>query len=122
MNRAQEPPMPLEGDAARYDHRLEDDYDQVRVMFTKVFDEGQRQRLFMNITSTWQTVPDVIVERQLALFKKIHPDYEAGCRLQWQLTKNTYVPNAVPATLETPQVVDPAKAHTNARSSPSLSG
>jgi catalase len=106
MNRAQEPPMPLEGDAARYDHRLEDDYDQVRVMFTKVFDEGQRQRLFKNITSTWQTVQDVIVERQLALFKKVHPDYEAGCRSMWEKTKNTYVPNSLSVDLETPQVVN----------------
>jgi catalase len=113
MNSAQEPPMPIEdGTVGRYDHRQEDDYEQVRALFTKVYDDAARERLFKNVVGTWPTVPDVIVERQLALFKKVHPDYESGCRLEWLKTKNKYSANAAPVNLETPQVVHNQKPST----------
>lgn len=75
-----EPPLPLEGDADRYDHREgNDDYVQPRALFN-LFDEGQKQRLFSNIAAAMGGVPEFIVERQLAHFDRIHPDYGNGVR------------------------------------------
>ena len=45
-----------------------------------LFDEGQRARLFLNVAEAMWGIPDEIVERQLAHFKKVHPDNEAGVR------------------------------------------
>ncbi|UAW98119.1 catalase [Halopseudomonas nanhaiensis] len=75
-----EPPLPLEGDADRYDHRAgNDDYDQPRALF-ELFDEGQKLRLFSNIAAAMQGVPGFIIERQLGHFDRIHPDYGNGVR------------------------------------------
>lgn len=75
-----EPPLRVDGDAARYDHRAgNDDFVQPRALF-HLFDSGQRQRLFQNIAAAMQGVPESIVNRQLALFDKIDPDYGAGVR------------------------------------------
>jgi catalase len=75
-----EPPLRISGDAARFDHRAgNDDFGQPRALFL-LFDAGQRQRLFANIAAAMQGVPGFIVERQLALFDKIHPEYGAGVR------------------------------------------
>ena len=75
-----EPPMPLHGDAARYDHREgNDDYVQVRALFN-LFDAGQKRRLFSNIAEAMAGIPEEIAERQLAHFGKVHPEYEAGIR------------------------------------------
>ena len=103
---AQEPPLRIEGDADRYDHREgEDDYSQVRALFADVMSEEERQRLFMNIAGTWGDVPETICERQLAEFKKVHEDYEAGVRKAWEQVKaeGGYKPNAAPASEKTPQ-------------------
>jgi catalase len=45
-----------------------------------LFDAGQKQRLYCNVAEAMWGVPRVIVERQLAHFNKVHPDYEAGVR------------------------------------------
>ena len=75
-----EPPLRISGDAARYNHREgNDDFAQPRALF-RLFDEGQRSRLFSNIASAMQGVPDFIVERQLALFQQIDPAYTSGVR------------------------------------------
>lgn len=72
--------MKISGDASRYDHREgNDDYGQPRALFN-LFDDGQKARLFSNIAEAMQGVPDNIVERQLAHFGKVHPDYAAGVR------------------------------------------
>jgi catalase len=77
---AKEPPLKVEGDVARYDHRQgNDDYSQVRALFN-LFDDGQKARLFSNIAAAMGGVPGHIVERQLGHFKLVHPDYEAGVR------------------------------------------
>jgi len=73
-----EPPLRISGDAARWDHRKgNDDYGQARALF-ELFDAGQRSRLFGNIAAAMQGVPDAIVERQLAHFTRVHPDYGRG--------------------------------------------
>jgi len=45
-----------------------------------LFDDSQKARLFSNIAEEMQGVPDDIIERQLAHFDKVHPDYAAGVR------------------------------------------
>jgi len=75
-----EPPLRLDGDADRFDHRQgNDDFSQPRALFA-LFDAGQRSRLFANIAAAMGGVPDFIVERQIALFDKIDPAYGAGVR------------------------------------------
>ena len=76
-----EPPLRLAADVAdRYDHRDgNDDFGQPAALF-RLFDEGQRQRLFANFAAAMQGVPATIVERQLALFTRVDPAYGAGVR------------------------------------------
>ena len=75
-----EPPLKISGNADRYNHREgNDDYGQPRALF-ELFDEGQKSRLFSNIAEAMQGVPHNIIERQLGLFEKVHPDYAAGVR------------------------------------------
>ena len=76
--RYREPPLKISGDADRYDHRHgNDDHGQPRALF-ELFDDSQRQRLFSNIADSMQGVPTPIVERQLAHFRRVHPDYAEG--------------------------------------------
>ena len=73
-----EPPLRISGDADRYDHRVgNDDFSQPRALW-KLFDESQRQRLYANIAAAMAGVPDEIVQRQLALFAKVEPQYARG--------------------------------------------
>jgi catalase len=75
-----EPPLKINGDADRYNHREgNDDYSQPRALFN-LFDAGQKARLFSNIANAMQDVPEFIVERQLGHFEKVHPAYAAGVR------------------------------------------
>jgi catalase len=77
---AKEPPLKVDGDVARYNHRDgNDDYGQVRALFN-LFDTEQKGRLFSNVAAAMGGVPGAIVERQLARFKLVHPDYESGVR------------------------------------------
>ncbi len=77
-----EPPLKISGDADRYNHREgNDDYGQPRALFN-LFDDSQKARLFFNIAEAMQGVPDEIIERQLAHFEKVHPDYAAGVRTE----------------------------------------
>ena len=75
-----EPPLKLSGDANRYNHRDgNDDYSQVGNLF-RLFDEGQRGRLFSNIAAAMDGVPKEIAERQVAHFAKADPEYGEGVR------------------------------------------
>jgi catalase len=75
-----EPPMKIDGDAARYNHREgNDDYGQPRALFN-MFDADQKQRLFDNLAAAMAGIPQFIAERQIAHFDKIHPEYGAGVR------------------------------------------
>ena len=74
----QEPPLRIAGDAAHYDHRAgNDDYSQAAALF-RLFDGDQRQRLFANIAAAMQGVPREIVERQIAHFRRVDPEYGQG--------------------------------------------
>jgi catalase len=75
-----EPPLRISGDAARYDHRNgNDDFSQPRSLF-RLFDAGQRERLFANLAAAMKGVPEGIVERQLALFDRVDSAYGKGVR------------------------------------------
>ncbi|PJN95212.1 catalase, partial [Amaricoccus sp. HAR-UPW-R2A-40] len=75
-----EPPLRIEGDANRYNHRIgNDDFGQPRALFN-LFDAGQKARLFSNIAAAMGGVPEEIVERQCKLFDQIHAEYGAGVR------------------------------------------
>jgi catalase len=75
-----EPPLKISGDVDRYNHRIgNDDYSQPRALFN-LFDDGEKSRLFSNIATAMQGVPEEIVDRQLAEFGKVHPDYAAGVK------------------------------------------
>ena len=70
--------FPLHGDADRYNHRdVNDDYTQPGNLF-RLFDVGQKQRLFENIAAAMPCVPEVIQYRQIGLFAKCDPAYGAG--------------------------------------------
>jgi catalase len=99
---AQEPPLRIDGDASRYNHRIgNDDFSQPRALFA-LFDDGQRARLFANIAAAMGGVPDAIVERQCRLFDQVHPDYGSGVRAA-VAKANADAANAVPVTENTPQ-------------------
>jgi len=89
---AKEPPLAIHGDAERYNHRIgNDDYTQPGNLF-RMFDEGQRRRLFHNIAAAMQGVPREIIDRQIAHFSKCDPAYGAGVEkavLETHVTANS---------------------------------
>jgi len=75
-----EPPLRISGDAARYDHRQDnDDYAQPRALYG-LFDKGQKARLHANLAESMVGVPDFIVERALDHFAKVDLDYAVGVK------------------------------------------
>ena len=75
-----EPPLRIQGDADRYDHRQgNDDYAQPAKLY-RLFSSEQRQRLHSAIAGAMQGVPQEIVDRQLAHFEKVDPSYATGVR------------------------------------------
>ena len=70
-----EPPLPIDGAADRYDHRLgNDDYSQAGALF-RLMSEAQKDLLAHNLAGALQGVPREIVERQLAHFSRADADY-----------------------------------------------
>ncbi|MFO8086810.1 MAG: catalase, partial [Bacteroidales bacterium] len=74
-----EPPLTIDGDADRYGNENDDDFTQAGNLF-RLFDEGQKQRLFQTIADEMEGVPEAIIEKQLELFTKADPNYGAGVR------------------------------------------
>ncbi len=75
-----EPGWPLEGVAARYDARgQEDDYTQAGNLF-RLMSVQERHNLFNNIAGPLSQVSKEIQARQLAHFDKADPAYGAGVR------------------------------------------
>lgn len=80
-----EPPLPLQGPAARYDHREgNDDYTQAGNLY-RMFDLDQRQRLAAAIAGAMQGVPQEIIDKQLQHFDRADADY--GKRVRKALGK-----------------------------------
>jgi catalase len=73
-----EPPLRIAGDAARYDHRTDnDDYQQAGDLF-RLMKPEERARLIDNIVDSLICVPPQIQARQIAHFIKADPDYGRG--------------------------------------------
>ncbi|WP_431476311.1 catalase [Massilia eburnea] len=73
-----EPPLALEGAAARWDHRADDDYySQPRALF-RLMDEQQRQALFDNTARSLAGVPLHIQQRHIENCNKADQAYGAG--------------------------------------------
>lgn len=73
-----EPPLPLHGDADRFNHRDgNDDYSQPGALF-RLMSPDQQTQLFDNIAAAMQGVPEAIIKRQLVHFHRADPAYAAG--------------------------------------------
>src|SRR5215469_15264217 len=73
-----EPPLKIIGDAARHDHRDDnDDHRQPGDLFRLMLPE-QKEQLFDNIKAAMDGVPLDIVKRQIAHFYKVEPEYGIG--------------------------------------------
>ena len=91
-----EPPLQLDGAAARYNHRDgNDDYRQPGDLFRLMTPEQQGQ-LMDNIAAAMQGVPVEIVKRQVAHFYRCDPDYGIGVATRMGLSV-TDLPQAVAA-------------------------
>lgn len=68
----------LHAPADRFDHQDgTDDFSQPRALFL-LFDQAQRARLFANIAAAMKGVPVGITERQIDLFRQVHPEFGEG--------------------------------------------
>ena len=75
-----EPPLKIDGDADRHDHREgNDDYTQAGNLYRLMTDE-QRDRLHNAMAGGMAGVPKEIVDRQLKHLAKADPAYAKGVR------------------------------------------
>ena len=74
---AGEPPLAA-GAVDHYDHREDSDYYSQPGALFRLFDAGQRERLFANIARHINGVPAEIVERQIEHFRRADPAYAQG--------------------------------------------
>ena len=75
---ASEPPLKIDGDADRYDHRAgNDDYTQAGDLF-RLMTPDQRQRLIDNLVRAMQSVPEDIQQRQIRHFQEADAAYGEG--------------------------------------------
>lgn len=76
-----EPPLSLEGTAAHWNQREDDDYfSQPRALF-QLLSEAEHQRMFQRIAGELSQVPEDIQQRQIALFRQVDEAYGAGVEL-----------------------------------------
>jgi catalase len=84
-----EPPLHIHGDADHYNHRDgNDDYTQPGNLF-RLFDDGQRKRLFENIAGAMQGVPRHIIDRQIEHFRRADPAWAEGVKEAIRRTHTT---------------------------------
>ncbi|MEQ4923032.1 catalase [Proteus hauseri] len=73
-----EPPLTVEGAADHWNHREDEDYfSQPRALYELLSDE-EHQRMFARIAGELSQASKDTQKRQIALFKKVHPEYGAG--------------------------------------------
>lgn len=73
-----EPPLSLEGAAAHWNHREDNDYfSQPRRLF-ELLSEDEHQRMFQRIANDMRDIPEFIQQRQIGLFSEVPPYYGAG--------------------------------------------
>jgi len=75
-----EPPLNIDGDADRYNHREgNDDYTQAGNLY-RLMPAGERNRLHHAIAGAMEGVPKEIIERQLKHFEQADPAYAKGVK------------------------------------------
>ncbi len=74
-----EPPLIVEGEAGRWNHRDDDGdyYSQPRALF-QLQNKEQKERLFKNFAADLQGVPEAIVRKVFTHLHSIDPDYAEG--------------------------------------------
>ncbi|KAK2520385.1 hypothetical protein Q9966_013320 [Columba livia] len=77
--------MCVTGDVQRFNSANEDNVTQVRMFYTKVLNEEERQRLCKNIADHLKDAQLFIQKRAVKNFTDVHPDY--GARIQALLDK-----------------------------------
>ena len=76
-----EPPLRLQGVAARQDHQQQiDDYTQPRALHDEVLSDEERARLYRNVAEAMQGADEDVLETVLVHFHRISPDYAQGIR------------------------------------------
>jgi len=75
-----EPPLRIEGDVDRYDRTKNNDYYSQPRDLLNLMSDDQKAQLFSNIAEAMQGVPKEIVQRQLALYELVSPEYTFGVR------------------------------------------
>lgn len=96
----EEPPLRIDGDAARYVQPDSDaDYVQPRALFN-LFSDEQKQRLYHNYAAAMGPCSAAVKERWYAVLEKVHGDYAQGVRQANEQSGSDV--NAVPVTDETP--------------------
>ncbi|MDH3455514.1 MAG: catalase [Gemmatimonadota bacterium] len=79
-SRFKEPPLAIDGDADRYDHREgNDDYTQAGNLY-RLMPRDEQQRLHVALAGAMKGLPKEIIDRQLGHFEKADPAYAAGVR------------------------------------------
>jgi catalase len=73
-----EPPLRIQGDADRYDHRLGDDYYTQPGDLYRLLPADEKERLVANIAGSMAGVADAIVQRALNHFYQCDPAYGEG--------------------------------------------
>lgn len=74
-----EPDLVLEGNAQRHPPLDEDYFSQPRALF-EIMNSDQKQQLFNNIASSMENVDEAIIQKALALFTQISPEYADGVK------------------------------------------
>jgi catalase len=75
-----EPPLKIDGDAARYNHRDgNDDYSQPRALHD-LMDAAQQLRLYQNTAAAMGGVPQDIIDRMLGHYDQVSQAYGDGVR------------------------------------------
>ncbi|EKT55596.1 catalase [Providencia sneebia] len=73
-----EPPLSIEGAAAHWNHREDEDYfSQPRALY-ELLDDAEHQRMFARLAGELIQASEETQKRQIELFKKVHPEYGAG--------------------------------------------
>ncbi len=76
-----EPPLALDGDAARYDRALDNDHFYQTRDLLDLMDESQKEQLYSNIVAAMDGVPSDIIDKQIALFEQVSSEYAEGVRV-----------------------------------------
>ena len=74
-----EPDLALDGAAQKYAPLDDDFYTQPRALFN-LMNDNQKAQLFSNIAASMDGVDKKIIDRALAHFEKISPDYASGVK------------------------------------------